>query len=1034
MSAITKLKALLVLLLITCSLCENISSNAFLVSSYHRYRRNSSKTSYKSSMKTRLNKIEELSKYTFNSLSRSKDLFETLANIDHSLERLKEIQTLFDDSHKEAKDYKDEDTVRKTHSSVKKIESIETVLIKLKSELSLLRGIQDQKDKRQKFTQNIQKEIRKMEKNIAKKSKENITSQKILNSDLPNFLERKFKKKSETHKDDDNPLISRTPIQIITKMGRDCAQAAIATSRVCSTQILHYLPQTFCIKKFDFPSSPICPEGTERLFFSCQDICPPTHKKFFGICIEKCPYDYSDWGLWCHKNWFDFKGKGYSIKKIRSYLDESVKCPEGLYKFLGLCYKNCEKIGLKNYWGVCASNDTQISTEVILRLVKYVFSALKLLAFVGTLGASSAVTPTAHTALDNAVKALKENVFDFKHLYEKINQIGKANIINSALVNLGLKFMETAVTQTCKSTAESYCKHIIEKQFESFLSNKDRNIEQEKQLMSYLDIIGIEKTYNDCKDDGVSATCITSLLEKVEIFDPTGISGILSVFVTPFCKIPEDNIADSKKSALPENVWFQIVVPNEGSEENYVENIKTKCLSYNGFQKQIVLRNCNENNEEQFFTLIKREDGGYLIRNKSTLYVKNFFLRKNDENSFIIDFLPIADNYEPREFIFYIIKHGDESSKEGSEITGNPNEFKIIIQPKNSEEEDEKLCLEKTERNTLMMSDCNSKQNKHIFKLIIHPDQEKFMDIDLSETYLIKAMHYDVSELQNVFSCMESTPFFKDIVFVDCSKNIRARDWILIKSPTGGYQIINKISELPLGFKKNKSEVDNDYLLSAVVSVPLPDSGTRVAYFIPWKDNNGLFKFELILNDENYPERIFLNNNGGYINDSNYRSHIFKLETTKENADLASEYMLMSIKVSWSEKIPYCVFDKEKIDENLTFEICDETGESNEKQYWKFIKVKAPFYKIESVSRPGTFLKAVKNSFYKKNMIVLSEDQTDTDKMLWIVHAAESYISIISNFTKQCAMRNGEYFDLDDCKKYEPEFLFIPTEKSIKLK
>lgn len=1044
-----KIKALLVLLLITCSLCENISSKSSLYSSYSRYRKNSFKTSYKSLMTSKLKKIEELSKYSFKVLSLSKNLVEAIANIDNALEKLKEIKTLFDESQKEAKVHDDKQTVRKTQYSIKDIESIEDVLIKLKSEFLSLREIQNGKEKREKLSKNIQKKIVNLEKiyenklsetnfldisSTHKLGRESIVSEDTTNelssdpSSSPNFLERKFQKKLQTHKGDDNPLISQTPFQIISKMGKDCSKAIVASANVCSTQFFHFLPQTFCIKKFDLPRSPICPDGTDSLFFSCQDKCPESFKKFFGICIEECPKGYYDWGLWCHRDWFNFKAKEYRINRIRSYLDESVKCPNGSAKFLGLCYNDCGKIGLKNYWGVCASSDSQLTNEGILKLIKYVFSVLKLVAFVGTGGASSTANQSAQTAFDKAIKVFKTSqLFNFDEYTKKLVDIGVERIIKSALINLNIKLIEMTVNQTCKNGAESFCKDIIEKQIEKFATKKERKIEQEKKFTEYLDIIGIEKTFKNCKDGDLSADCITSILEKVDKFDPSGISGILSVFVMPFCKIPEDNVVDLRNSELPENVWFQILANkgNEVEEEN-------KCLSYNGYQKQIVIKKCDADNEEQFFTMIKHKDeNSYFLRNKSTLFIKYNFLKKNDQKSIVIDNLPILDTYEPRDYIFHITKHVNETLKKDSEINENPNEIEIIIQPKNSREADEQICLEKSEENTLMMSNCKSKSSNHIFKINIHHDQEKFMDIDLSKTYLIKVINQNQYQNQQEFNCMKSTPFFKDIVFDDCSNNVMARHWNLIKSSYGGYQIVNKISQLPLGYKFNRNYIDNDYELSAVVAVPIPNSETVVAKFIPWKNKEGFYRFELILNDNNYNGRIFLESTGGFVIDSSYKKYSFKFDISKEDPDLISNYMLKNIKAKTSifsgiKNESLCVVDKGEADKNMSFDICDET---NKNQYWKFIPQEAPFYKIESVSRPGYSLQYYKK-LIGKNIIVLNKDENN-DQMLWIVHAAEGYISIINKFSKECAMRNGTDFDLADCKDYEPEFLFILTEKQV---
>lgn len=116
MTAIKKLKALILLSLITCSLCENISSYSSMNSSYGRNKKNSSGTSYKRSMSAKLIKIEQLSKHSFNVLSHSKDLSETLTNIDNGLEKLKEIKSVFDDSHQEQK-FMMMKTLKKRHIS-----------------------------------------------------------------------------------------------------------------------------------------------------------------------------------------------------------------------------------------------------------------------------------------------------------------------------------------------------------------------------------------------------------------------------------------------------------------------------------------------------------------------------------------------------------------------------------------------------------------------------------------------------------------------------------------------------------------------------------------------------------------------------------------------------------------------------------------------------------------------------------------------------------------------------------------------------
>jgi len=323
-------------------------------------------------------------------------------------------------------------------------------------------------------------------------------------------------------------------------------------AETCAQSFYENIPPSFCWKRgLDVGTLPTdCPAGFFRSTLFCFQNCKPGWK-FDGIafCDKICPPDTTSLPLVCThfdkdptKIWS--VGKESYLPKTYTNFEDEVPCPIGMWKILGLCYRDCNNIGLRNCGPLmCASDLTTCGTGVIDMSVDFLTGVAKTVSFVLTFGADSpavAGVNAAKTALKTLVKKvgwklLGKGIDILKYI--ATHPDARKRIIDSILNRSVEKLKDYKVDPSQSKDLQVVCTEVgnslLDKAAKEDPNTKTFDIEK-------IDVLEFKNIIYDCtsiKNASGGIACAKSILKSLETIDPTGLAGMASAFMHPICDV-----------------------------------------------------------------------------------------------------------------------------------------------------------------------------------------------------------------------------------------------------------------------------------------------------------------------------------------------------------------------------------------------------------------------------------------------------------------------------------------------------------------
>jgi len=148
---------------------------------------------------------------------------------------------------------------------------------------------------------------------------------------------------------------------------------SVEVVKSCLKGLMNSIPSDYCWKKDWSAEKPGLNCPTEDGWFtwggSCWEPCDEGDKWTTGVCWKPCPSGWTDIGAVCTKKikWWkwDFVAKETYKKDFFTVFNNKAGCKEDRWKFVGLCYKDCNKIGMKNCGiGACANAHMECFSSV----------------------------------------------------------------------------------------------------------------------------------------------------------------------------------------------------------------------------------------------------------------------------------------------------------------------------------------------------------------------------------------------------------------------------------------------------------------------------------------------------------------------------------------------------------------------------------------------------------------------------------------------------------------------------------------------
>jgi hypothetical protein len=272
--------------------------------------------------------------------------------------------------------------------------------------------------------------------------------------------------------------------------------------------------------------------------------CPEGYFRHLALCYERCRgrYQYNGAGL-CVDGW-----NSYIPSSITNFSDRAT-CGEGYYKSGALCYKDCENIGMFNCGiGACTSSKASCGMQIASMAIDTVVGAGQFVAFVLSMGASSAATPQVNAGrqatrqltrqvTQTAWAKVKTSLNSF--LKQTIQRAKKAFIDNIKDLPLGM---------SAEWAAENLCTEIYNGVATVVNGKAEPSSTDPVEVLKKFDIFGVAPIVENCGDSNKKAECAKAILNTASTFDPTGLLTISAAFVHPTCTItmPGDNRKDPK--------------------------------------------------------------------------------------------------------------------------------------------------------------------------------------------------------------------------------------------------------------------------------------------------------------------------------------------------------------------------------------------------------------------------------------------------------------------------------------------------------
>ena len=367
-------------------------------------------------------------------------------------------------------------------------------------------------------------------------------------------------------------------------------------AKACLSGMMKVVPPAFCWKAgADFGRIPTrCPNGYWRWLLMCYKNCEPGHHFILGVCYRNCEPGFANHPLSCFKHIFHWYFKHSYVPHQLTNFSHEIPCDGDMYRFLALCYRNCETIGMYNCGiGACVADNNTCALKILDMGLKTLEGIATLVTNIVTLGSSSGALSSMKTTGKTVLKTMgklaiqkakdaakKAFTGEFKkRLIQKAKNTVKVMIKDK----LG-EFIKDKVVEATKLTLMmKYCEVVFEDVTKKLNSDKE-NVSDVfvSNLIDKLDVFGIRGIVDGCsktqEDKGFA--CGQAVVDSLSNFDPTGLMTIASAFMHPTCDVPEvappiDKL--EKEDLSPEEVKKYEKIREE-KEKEHIEKLRQEEL------------------------------------------------------------------------------------------------------------------------------------------------------------------------------------------------------------------------------------------------------------------------------------------------------------------------------------------------------------------------------------------------------------------------------------------------------------------------
>lgn len=330
----------------------------------------------------------------------------------------------------------------------------------------------------------------------------------------------------------------------------------------CLKTLMDSVPPDFCWKKgADAGIIPTgCPTGYFRFLALCYENCSSGYYFVIGVCWSNCDSGYRDDGLTCYKSFFHWYFKYSYIPKSITNFSDRIPCPSGMYRFLALCYRDCNNIGLVNCGiGACAADSTTCASKLVGMVQSVVEGIATLISTVLTGGASAAVKAGLKTGLKALGKAALNAIKS--RMIKLLTSVSKKAIINRAKSAIKSKVKDYAKAVATEAFLQTFCQGVWDDNIKK-LSVGTPDVTEDS-VLSSIDIFNVSGIVQDCKDNSSDAglKCATTVVQSLSGLDPTGILTIAGAFMNPVCDVTTQDFR------IDETINLVVVDPNPRKNE-----------------------------------------------------------------------------------------------------------------------------------------------------------------------------------------------------------------------------------------------------------------------------------------------------------------------------------------------------------------------------------------------------------------------------------------------------------------------------------
>jgi len=320
------------------------------------------------------------------------------------------------------------------------------------------------------------------------------------------------------------------------------AKHSARMTAACLSGVLSALPPSFCQKNSgDAGTVPTkCIDGWTRFGALCYKNCKDGYKLVWGVCWETCKKHYKELGIGCYKAPFSFYFKKSYVTSTATNFENEATCQAGMYKNGALCYRDCNNIGMSNCGlGFCSADETACSLGITQMVFDITYGVAKLCAFALSFGASSAGTTAVDKLKSSMTTSMKSRL---KTIFKSIKKsLIRTFYQRSAKRNAAILISKINKGGVISATLGSVCYEVTKGIVDLADSKTEPGFDY-----SLLDPIGLTSAITNCesiKSKNDSLSCAASILNTMNLIDPTGVLTIASAVLQPQCEVPDHEIS-----------------------------------------------------------------------------------------------------------------------------------------------------------------------------------------------------------------------------------------------------------------------------------------------------------------------------------------------------------------------------------------------------------------------------------------------------------------------------------------------------------